>query len=551
MRLLSIIVALVAMPLSAGAAQLVSRGDTLSICGDTGDGHRLDIVFAHCMANRLYTFSRVAVDGVTVNEATSDNIGPFLIKGRGWTGGNHLLPDGVTPSASTLAVDIEADGRRIDGDTVLTAGVAVITVTNRLLDPAEPSATFAIERVRYTVQGNSIYVEARHQFENTEPMVVERYYGMQSMMVGEKMILTPGGAYGKWTPVAEVDRFTKASAPTFDTFIERSDVCYQAAYMCADGLGDRHAVKSGDVAFIGNSWGKSYHKLIGDATVAKGDSSQWRGVYSWFVEPVTDNHCEFAYRGYVDGRRTLFRHRLAGPESDEECLRVMTYNLRFSQLASAERLAERIREENPDFVALQEVDINTCRLTVPDSVRRKHTIAIMAEKCGMFGYFGRTIDFAGGYYGIAILSKYPCVSMITHNLPNPAATEPRVLLEGTFLLSGGRTMKFSCTHLDHKSDDARAVQAEFVMDKVAAGTVPSLVAGDFNTKPGTEAIEIMSKSMLNLTDGNPTFPAHAPAAKIDYILGYPASRLKLLSTEVLDTRLSDHRPVVSTLLLTF
>ena len=549
---LLIVAALVSLGFEAGASQVELKGEMLAVSGDTGDGHAIVMEFSRCMANELYTFSRVTVDGAVVNRATSDNIGPFLIKNSGWTGGNHLMPDGVTHSAHTLSVTIAADGKILECDTVMTARSVVVTVVNRLLCPFDASSTFAIETMRYTVQGNSIQVDAEHQFQNPEPLVVERYYGMQSMMTDENAVLTPEGEYSQWTPVSKVDRFAKSAAKGFDTFIERSDKCYQAAYMCPEvGLGDRHAVKPDDVVFIGNSWSKCYHKLMGDVKVKKGDTARWKGVYSWFVVPVTDNECEFAYRGYIDGKHTLFRKQL-GTAGDTRMknLRVMTYNLRFSQLASAERLAKRISEENPDFVALQEVDINTSRFTVPDSVRLQNTIAIMAEKCGMFGLFGRTIDFAGGYYGIGILSKYPCVSMLTHNLPNPAGTEPRVLLEGTFLLPGG-TMKFSCTHLDHKSDSARAVQARFVLEKVATGTMPSVVAGDFNARPGSNAIELMEKSMVNLTCGNPTFPATAPVAKIDYIFGYPASKLRLLSTEVLDTLLSDHRPIVSTFLLTY
>ena len=549
---LLIVAALVSLGFVAGASQVELKGEMLAVSGDTGDGHAIVMEFSRCMANELYTFSRVTVDGAVVNRATSDNIGPFLIKNSGWTGGNHLMPDGVTHSAHTLSVTIAADGKILECDTVMTARSVVVTVVNRLLCPFDASSTFAIETMRYTVQGNSIQVDAEHQFQNPEPLVVERYYGMQSMMTDENAVLTPEGEYSQWTPVAKVDRFAKSAAKGFDTFIERSDKCYQAAYMCPEvGLGDRHAVKPDDVVFIGNSWSKCYHKLMGDVEVKKGDTARWKGVYSWFVVPVTDNECEFAYRGYIDGKHTLFRKQL-GTTGDARMknLRVMTYNLRFSQLASAERLAKRISEENPDFVALQEVDINTSRFTVPDSVRLQNTIAIMAEKCGMFGFFGRTIDFAGGYYGIGILSKYPCVSMLTHNLPNPAGTEPRVLLEGTFLLPGG-TMKFSCTHLDHKSDSARAVQARFVLEKVATGTMPSVVAGDFNARPGSNAIELMGNSMVNLTCGNPTFPATAPVAKIDYIFGFPASKLRLLSTEVLDILLSDHRPIVSTFLLTY
>ena len=40
-------------------------------------------------------------------------------------------------------------------------------------------------------------------------------------------------------------------------------------------------------------------------------------------------------------------------------VRVMTYNLRFGELASLEELAHHIKSFKPDFVALQEVDSKT------------------------------------------------------------------------------------------------------------------------------------------------------------------------------------------------
>ncbi len=42
-------------------------------------------------------------------------------------------------------------------------------------------------------------------------------------------------------------------------------------------------------------------------------------------------------------------------------LRVMTYNLRFGELATLESLAAYIRKINPDIVALQELDSKTNR----------------------------------------------------------------------------------------------------------------------------------------------------------------------------------------------
>ena len=46
-------------------------------------------------------------------------------------------------------------------------------------------------------------------------------------------------------------------------------------------------------------------------------------------------------------------------------IRVMTYNLRFGELASLEQIAEHIKAFQPDFVALQEVDSKTFRERTP------------------------------------------------------------------------------------------------------------------------------------------------------------------------------------------
>ena len=51
-------------------------------------------------------------------------------------------------------------------------------------------------------------------------------------------------------------------------------------------------------------------------------------------------------------------------------LRVMTYNLRFGELASLEDIAAHIRSFKPDFVALEEVDDYTAR---PSTIARATT----------------------------------------------------------------------------------------------------------------------------------------------------------------------------------
>ena len=275
------------------AATVISGEGKLSFREHTPLAGDIRIDFAPCMANQLFTFSEVAIDSTVVNRTGSDNIGPFGVAGGGWSGGNHTNKDAdgkEMRSARTESVQVYTDGQPIDlaqPDTIA-CGVLTVQVVNTLFMPAD-TVRFCTETMIYTVSGNSIDVQASHTFFNPQPVLVDRYYGMQSMMIGETEMLTPGGAYRSWTPIGDVDRFDHASAPDFCLFVEHSPAGYQACWMdSATGLGDRHMVDASDWVFIGNSWSKAYHKLIGSRKISAGDTTSWHGVYSWFKEPLLD-----------------------------------------------------------------------------------------------------------------------------------------------------------------------------------------------------------------------------------------------------------------------
>lgn len=303
--------------LSLSGASVVSNGrGLLSYSENLPNGDTIRINFTRCMANKLFTFSDVWLNGKQLNHTESDNIGPFGIPGKGWSGGNHLNND--MRSAHHDSVRVSIDGVPFDISKAGRAEGTVLTVEafNTLLVPAE-TAVFAQEKIVYNVSGNSIEVNGYHTFMNEEALTVNPYYGMQSMAIGETEILTPGGAYSTWTPIKDVDRFTKGSAPAFCLFVEHLPYGYQAAWMDPTvDLGDRHMVDSGDVVFIGNSWNKSYHKLIGNRSVKNGDSTEWHGVYTWFEEPLTDNarggDGSYSYTGFIKGTPVVFNAEPSG-----------------------------------------------------------------------------------------------------------------------------------------------------------------------------------------------------------------------------------------------
>lgn len=303
--------------LSLSAATVVSNGrGLLSFSENMQNGDTIHINFSRCMANRLFTFSDVWLNNRSLNHTESDNIGPFGISGKGWSGGNHLnndmrsaRHDSVHVCVDGVPFDISKPGR-IEGN------VLTVEAFNTLFVPAD-TVVFAQERIVYNVSGNSIEVNGHHSFKTNEPLTVNPYYGMQSMAIGETEILTPGGAYSTWTPIKDVDRFSKGIAPDFCLFVEHLPYGYQAAWMDPEiDLGDRHMVDSGDVVFIGNSWNKSYHKLIGNRDVKDGDSTEWHGVYTWFKEPLSDNarggDGSYSYTGFIKGSPVVFRAEPSG-----------------------------------------------------------------------------------------------------------------------------------------------------------------------------------------------------------------------------------------------
>ena len=76
----------------------------------------------------------------------------------------------------------------------------------------------------------------------------------------------------------------------------------------------------------------------------------------------------------------------AAPAQSREpaAVRVMTYNIQYGNGASLEEIAALIREQNPDFVALQEVDCKTRREYVSARQHGRDFITELGQLTGMF-----------------------------------------------------------------------------------------------------------------------------------------------------------------------
>ena len=237
-------------------------------------------------------------------------------------------------------------------------------------------------------------------------------------------------------------------------------------------------------------------------------------------------------------------------------LRVLVYNIHAGKDASGTpnlaRVAEVVRASRADVVLLQEVDRETERSG------REDQLATLEKLTDLHGAFGRTLPYPGGQYGIAVLSRWPIEADSLHLLPiarPPADTarapEPRGALHASVRTPGGRVHLVS-THLDASRGDTYRLQQIAGVIELAKTLRDSgewvLVGGDFNSTPDSPAIGRMTASgwrdaWIGCGAGaGPTIPDDAPVRRIDYLFLSPA--LHCDSAEVLESRASDHRPVL-------
>ncbi|MCF6402203.1 endonuclease/exonuclease/phosphatase family protein [Chitinophaga filiformis] len=250
------------------------------------------------------------------------------------------------------------------------------------------------------------------------------------------------------------------------------------------------------------------------------------------------------------GKQKLTRHS----EKQHDTLKVLSYNIHHANppsrpgLIDLDAIARVINEQQLDFVALQEVDVNTGR-----SGKDVHEANVLAAKTGMHAFFAKAIPYDGGEYGVAVLSRYPVKEGHAYALPSVAGVkaEPRVLCTVTVTLPEGTQVMMASTHLDvTKSDSNRILQTREITRILGQTVMPVILAGDMNAKEGSKAISILDSTFTRTCQHCPfTIPVETPRSAIDFIMYKPASAFRVVQHRVLPERYaSDHLPVLATLI---
>lgn len=236
-------------------------------------------------------------------------------------------------------------------------------------------------------------------------------------------------------------------------------------------------------------------------------------------------------------------------------LTVMTYNIHLGRdvdgVLDLDRIADVIRAQQPDLVALQEVG----RHWSADSDFRDQP-AVLARRLGMESVYGANIDRdppAPGaprrQYGTAILTAWPIVDSEHVLLPRVSTeNEQRGLLVLDVDVDGA-PLRLSNAHLGVGADDRR-VQVEALLAEAGKAMVGHALVGDFNAPPrAPELAPLFHRFSDAWTAGGEgdgfTFPASAPASRIDYVLASP--QLAVSRADVPALPGSDHLPLVAEL----
>lgn len=241
-------------------------------------------------------------------------------------------------------------------------------------------------------------------------------------------------------------------------------------------------------------------------------------------------------------------------------LKVMTWNIHHGHGADKrvdlERIAAVVKRENPDIVALQEIDVGVPRSASVDQLKE------LSRLTGLPGWFGKSIPLDGGAYGNAMLSRFPLADPAnpprTIGLDSPGSSEARCVLESDLQIRPGLTIKILVTHFD-TNPKTTAMNALTLNHSFQFMTPPAgILLGDLNSTPDSEALKELGKLWKRLANSPelPSWPAYAPDQEakerdprtIDHILVRPAADWRQVSLRVIDEPVaSDHRPVIAEL----
>jgi endonuclease/exonuclease/phosphatase family metal-dependent hydrolase len=213
---------------------------------------------------------------------------------------------------------------------------------------------------------------------------------------------------------------------------------------------------------------------------------------------------------------------------------VLCWNVRGFR-GGVDRAIAVVRGAAPDVVLLQESG-------------RRSRLAAFAEALDLRvaadppALFGRRVQDA-----VCVRRPWTIESRGFERFSGRSFWSPRGAAVADLGLGPGRVRAVS-THLGLHPRE-RAFHVEHLLAIVDGYDGPAIVGGDLNARPPQDAAMMLGERLRDVWEaaiaGGHTYPAGAPTARIDYV--FVTGQIEVADADVLDTTVSDHRPVVADL----
>jgi endonuclease/exonuclease/phosphatase family metal-dependent hydrolase len=227
-------------------------------------------------------------------------------------------------------------------------------------------------------------------------------------------------------------------------------------------------------------------------------------------------------------------------------IKLMTFNIHGGiardGLRDVIRIVQLLDEMDIDIAVFQEVETRTSRggcnedITTLAGTNRPHHV------------FAPSIIQHDGWYGNLIVSKYPVIRGIVHNLETTVQYEPRNAVDALIETPLGK-IRVIGTHLSLSLFERRSEARNLLrlMDAVEEKEKnPILLMGDINEwQVPSKLLKFLDSHLIPIAC-RPTFPSWMPFLKLDRVWYHGDSlnvSARTLSTKRV-SKLSDHLPIV-------
>lgn len=207
--------------------------------------------------------------------------------------------------------------------------------------------------------------------------------------------------------------------------------------------------------------------------------------------------------------------------------------------ARLKSIQELVKNENLDFIGLQELDINyTTNRNIGKNIQ-----SLINNSTFPYLIYGQAAEIYGGTFGNGTLTKNRVRGELVRFLANKDGAQQRSY-QRMVLEKNGYFVAVYNTHLAYEFDDLRQTQINQLVNLMNNDPIPNKVLlGDFNVKSPSELDVFVQNGYKIAKDNNNnffnTYPTDSPNRSLDFII--TSNNIDILGAEIKGTdKHSDH-----------